>query len=451
MAQAKYLGLAFAAEWAIAVTLTASVYAQVAGPSPSLNFPDPTEEGGPLPQIVVTGYVIPRVGDGPQPVTTLDQDFISKQGDQTVADVLQRLPMTAGNFGPTTNSGNSSSPASASVSLHSLPPSFSLVLVDGKRMPNFPFPISVVISFVDINSIPLAAVDRIEILNDGGTAVYGSDAIAGVVNVITKNEYNGADIMQYWGISEHGDAETYHGSLVGGVSHKLWDDNSKLSIVVAFDYYEQGPILAADRPYSANPDHSVLAAKYPAIHFLFSTAGTFNSAPDGTGTQYTVLRGTTPANGFLTSANAGVPPNLNFSPNYWMDLPRETRYGGLANVNLDISQNLKLYDQLLIQRNEETAETPNQGFSSADINAFAPFEIPTTNPFNRTGASIFPDFPGMYLPEMGAWNSDTIIRTIRNVAGATLQLPHDWVIDANSSTRKATELNTSTTRLTNKG
>jgi hypothetical protein len=123
MAQAKYLGLAFAAEWAIAVTLTASVYAQVAGPSPSLNFPDPTEEGGPLLQIVVTGYVIPRVGDGPQPVTTLDQDFISKQGDQTVADVLQRLPMTAGNFGPTTNSGNSSSPASASVSLHSLPPS----------------------------------------------------------------------------------------------------------------------------------------------------------------------------------------------------------------------------------------------------------------------------------------------------------------------------------------
>jgi hypothetical protein len=65
--------------------------------------------------------------------------------------------------------------------------------------------------------------------------------------------------MQYWGISEHGDAETYHGSLVGGVTHKLWDDNSKLGIVVAFDYYEQGPILAADRPYSANPDHSVLA------------------------------------------------------------------------------------------------------------------------------------------------------------------------------------------------
>jgi outer membrane receptor protein involved in Fe transport len=228
--------------------------------------------------------------------------------------------MTAGNFGPASDPGISSSPASASVRLHGLPSNFTLVLVDGKRMPPFPFPIGV-ISFVDINSIPLAAVDRIEILNDGGSAVYGSDAIAGVVNVITKNEYNGADIMQYWGVSEHGDAETYHGSLVGGVSHKLWDDNSKLSIVVAFDYYGQGPILAADRPYSANPDHSVLAAKYPGIPNAFSTAGTFNSAQDGSGTQYTVFRGTTPANGFLTSANAGLPPNQNFSPNYWMDLP----------------------------------------------------------------------------------------------------------------------------------
>src|SRR5260221_2897899 len=391
MAKAKYLGLVFVAELAIAMTLTVSVYAQVAGPSPSLSLPSATEQGRPLPQIVVTGYIIPRVGEGPQPVTTLDQDFISKQGDQTVAEVLQRLPMTAGNFGPTTNPGISGSPVAASVRLHGLPSNFTLVLVDGKRMPPFPFPINGVISFVDINSIPLAAVDRIEILNDGGTAVYGSDAIAGVVNVITKNEYNGADVMQYWGISEHGDAETYHGSLVGGVSHKLWDDNSKLSIVVAFDYYEQGPILAADRPYSANPDHSVLAAKYPGIPNTFSTAGTFNSAQDGSGTQYTVFRGTTPADGFLTSANAGVLRNLNFSPTYWMDLPRETRYGGLINLNLNINQNTQMYNPLLIPPHGETIETAQQGFNFAYIKAFSAFRIPTTNPFNRTRASGLSD------------------------------------------------------------
>jgi hypothetical protein len=92
MATAKYLGLASAAELLIAVTLQANAYAQMAGPSPSLNVPGATEQEAPLPQIVVTGYIIPRVGEGPQPVTTLDQDFISKQGDQTVAEVLQRYP-----------------------------------------------------------------------------------------------------------------------------------------------------------------------------------------------------------------------------------------------------------------------------------------------------------------------------------------------------------------------
>jgi len=65
----------------------------------------------------------------------LDQDFIAKQGDQTVTDVLQRLPSTEGNFTPTTTTGISTSPASASISLHGLAPNFSLVLVDGKRMP----------------------------------------------------------------------------------------------------------------------------------------------------------------------------------------------------------------------------------------------------------------------------------------------------------------------------
>jgi iron complex outermembrane receptor protein len=421
----KFFGFVLPAELAIAAILGVKLHAQA---------PTTTDQSGTLQPIIVTGYIIPRVGEGPQPVTTLDQDFITKQGDQTVTEVLQRLPSTTGNFGPNSTTGVSASPASASISLHGLAANFSLVLVDGKRMPAFPFPqvsVAAVISFVDINSIPLAAVDRIEILNDGGSAVYGSDAIAGVVNIVTKNDYNGADITQYWGISEHGDAETYHGALVSGVSHKLWDDNSKLSIVAAFDYYEQGPILAADRPYSANPDHSVLAAKYPALPFLFSTAGTFNSAANGSGTQYTVFKGTTPGNGFLTAANAGVPANLNFSPNYWEILARETRYGGLVNVNFDINQNLKLYDQLLVQRNEETAETPNQGFSSFDINPFAPFEIPATNPFNRTGIPVFIGFPGMFLPEMGAWNSDVVVRTIRNVVGATLQLPHDWVIDAN--------------------
>ena len=96
---------------------------------------------------------------------------------------------------------------------------------------------------VTIATIPPAAVDRIEVLNDGGSATYGTDAIAGVVNIILKDEYNGADITNYYGISQRGDDETYHGSLVAGVSQKF-GDTSKLSILVAFDYYESSPIMS---------------------------------------------------------------------------------------------------------------------------------------------------------------------------------------------------------------
>jgi iron complex outermembrane recepter protein len=127
----------------------------------------------------------------------------------------------------------------------------------GGEMPAAPFnqvSANSVISFVDLKTIPLAAVDRIEVLNDGGSATYGADAIAGVVDVILKDEYNGADIANYYGISQRGDDETYHGSLVEGASTKF-RDTSKLSILVAFGYDEPSPIMSEDRRF-ANLQHS---------------------------------------------------------------------------------------------------------------------------------------------------------------------------------------------------
>src|SRR5260221_5734047 len=135
--------------------------------------------------------------------------------------------------------------------------------------------------------------------------------------------------------------------------------------MVPFDYSEQCAIAAEEPPYCDDPVHSRLSPRYPAIPFLFSTAGSFSGLNTGTG--YTVFQGTRPANGFLTTANAGVAPNKNFSPNYWQIQPREARYGGMVQPNLDVTQNLQMYRQLLIQRNEESAQTPNQGFSAADV------------------------------------------------------------------------------------
>jgi iron complex outermembrane recepter protein len=119
-------------------------------------------------------------------------------------------------------------------------------LIDGFRYPSTGLAINGgTIPFVDLNSIPLAAVDRIEILKDGGSATYGDDAIAGVVNVITKEDYNGADIVNYFGESQRGDDAIYHLSMTGGASQK--GAFGKVSIVATFDYFDSSPIDSKDR------------------------------------------------------------------------------------------------------------------------------------------------------------------------------------------------------------
>src|SRR5271165_3931798 len=206
--------------------------------SPEITTPaNQVTAGGELEKVTVTGYLVPRVGGGPQPVFTMDQDFIGKQANQTINDVLNRYPGGMSEQNAMTFAGNSNSPASSAYGLRALPAGDTLVLIDGYRFPDYPIPINSVQNFVDINSIPLAAVDRIEILKDGGSATYGSDAVAGVVNVITKDSYNGADITNYFGISQRGDFEVYHGSLTAGVSDKQIFGGGKFSVVTAFDYY----------------------------------------------------------------------------------------------------------------------------------------------------------------------------------------------------------------------
>ena len=246
---------------AVLVMLSMSALSQTAAPSPSpiagqtndqnseANPSNAQTSGGQLEQVTVTGYLIPRVGEGPQPVTTLNQDFIQKQAYQTVNDVLNNYPGGLSGQNAQTFAGNSNSPATSAFNLKSLPIGSTLVLIDGFRFPSTGISINGgTIPFVDINSIPLAAIDRIEILKDGGSATYGDDAVAGVVNIITKEDYNGADIVNYFGESQRGDDEIYHLSMTGGASQK--GAFGKVSIVATFDYYDSSPIDFKDRWFS---------------------------------------------------------------------------------------------------------------------------------------------------------------------------------------------------------
>jgi outer membrane receptor for ferrienterochelin and colicin len=404
--------LAVAAELALVILLGISSRAQT--------YTGTDQGGGQLQQITVTGYVIPRIGTGPQPVVTYDQAYFGKQAYQNTSDVLRAIPFNTGSLSTYTNAGINSSPASAAVNLRGLGVNRTLTLINGHRFPDFPIPLGGAFSFVDLNSIPLAAIDRIEILKDGASAVYGDDAVAGVVNVILKNEYNGVDIYNQFGISQRGDFETYHAQLTGGVSQKLWWPDSKLSIVAAFDYFSQSPILSIDRGFAFG-DKSKFSPKYPDTSTaFFSPFGSFTGVTSGN-TFFTP-----PGSKTATLVPGNAPPDA-FIPFNSELAAREERYGGLVNLNLDLTNYLKVYDFLLVQRSEEVGVTPNQGMSSGDAVAGTTIFVPATNPFNTTGEDLIPN--GQAFNEFGPWKEDVITRTIFNVVGATLTLPHEWFVD----------------------
>jgi iron complex outermembrane receptor protein len=405
--------------------------------------------GGELQQVVVTGYLIPRIGQGPQPVTSYDQQYIKNTGYQNITDVLQTLPSATGNFNPAVTSGFSFSPASASIALKGLPPNDTLVLVDGLRMPSYPFPqqsTAGAFNFVDINSIPLAAIDRIEILNDGGSATYGTDAVAGVVNLILKDQYQGADINNYFGISQRGDYEVYHGQFVAGVQQYLGPHSSggeptdgktpapapsvgeaftpKISVVAAFDFYDQSPVLAKDRALT-DENFSRLSFRYPDHGDFPTTTGLF--VDNVTGAAFQTKQGFNGVNPTLGDFTA--PYSTFTSAQDGLQIyPRETRVGGVVKLTADVTPWLKLYDSFLISRNEEVSSYgPNQGIYPPPFNPG--IVVPANNPFNPTGHPL--SVIDLALNEFGLLNTDTTITTFRNVVGATIQLPHSFYIDSN--------------------
>ena len=403
-------------------------HAQETAPAPSPIQTSATTgpaEASELPPITVTGYIIPRLGEGTQPVFTLDRDWWEKRGQKNLADILETLPFANGNLNQTFAPGNNTSPGGDAVNLHGIGIGYTLVLADGLRFPLFPLFVGSQASFVDLNSIPLAAVDRIEILKDNGTSTYGDDAVAGVINIILKDTYNGAQVNNYVGFSQRGDDVTYNSQLVGGIAEDLCRFG-KLSIVTAFNYWENTPIDATDRPFT-NGERSLLSPKYPNRPVTFPPTYLSSFFGVDTGSFYTVIPGT--RTGPTTSLTTAPIASPIFAPLNNQLFPREERWGGLVKVNYSPTDWLKLYDAFLIQDNHETASTANQGydFGGSQLIFGQPIVVPTTNLYNTTGEPLIP--LGGWGGDFPQWTSNTWVRTLRNEMGALVQLPRNWIIE----------------------
>src|SRR6202522_3970536 len=408
--------------------LSVTARAQTAAPSPAPG--ETPSAGSELQQVTVTGYLLPHVGDGPQPVTSYDQNFITKSGDQQIADVLQTLPAATGNVNPGVVPGFGFQPGGGSIALKGLLPSDTLVLVDGLRMPVYPFfqfaTNSGPFTFTDINSIPLGGVDRVDILNDGGSATYGTDAVAGVVNFITKEGYNGGDIYNYFGISQRDDYEVYHGEFTSGITQKLGQD-SNISILAVFDYYDQSPVEAIDRSNEALT-FSRLSFKYPNAPVFPGLTGQFVGL--NTGNFYQPKAGFNGVDPTSSDFIINGTPEQSFSIQGLQVYPREQRLGGLVKVDYQPTSWLKLYDSFLVNRTEEVSTYgPNQGTYGRGFGQNAFLVVPANNPYNPFGEPL--QVGPQAFNEFGILKTDTTVTTFREVIGATIQLPHGWYIDSN--------------------
>ncbi len=204
----------------------------------------PKEEATNLDRIQVTGSRIKRADlETSSPVFTIDRQNIESSGAATVGEFLQRTPAIAGAAtNPQVNNGGGA--GAATVDLRGLGVNRSLVLVDGKRWIGT---ISNANGAVDVNSIPMALIERVEVLKDGASAIYGSDAIGGVVNFILRKDFQGLEASAFYGISSRGDADTQRFDATFG----MHGDKGRLMLGASYD--KEDSVSAADRTYSSQP------------------------------------------------------------------------------------------------------------------------------------------------------------------------------------------------------
>ena len=365
-----------------------------------------------LDTVTVTGSRIKQTNAvTAQPVFVLDRSKIEATGLQSVGELLQQLTASgkalnakfnsSGNFGYPPDGGGIGA-GSAQVDLRNLGSQRTLVLVDGVRWVN-ESSASGVSGSADLNTIPLAIIERVEVLEDGASAIYGSDAIAGVVNIITRKSFDGGEAHVYYGEYEDG-GETTEASMTLGGSGERW------SAVFTASYFEQEEISSAVWEQSAypTPGTGVLAGSsgIPQGRFTFCdpsrpTDGVGGCDADGNNWyDITLNEGTTTPVFDPESLSGGTyhpfgnADRFNFAP-YNLLLTPQKRKSIFTNLSYDITENTRLHIKGLYNNRTSTNQAaPEPIFVGpfAGTGGIADtISISAANPYNPFGIDLNAD------------------------------------------------------------
>lgn len=337
-----------------------------------------------LEEIVVTGSNLKGVDLAEaQPITIIDENDIKELGAQTIGELLAEISELGGGTGnfSAAQSGTKSedSPAgSAGVSLRGLGTASTLTLVNGRRIAVASFANGSE-NFVDINAIPLAAVERVEVLTTGASAIYGADAVAGVVNFILRKDFEGVRLSGSSGDSTRNTDEGRHNfNLVWGAR------GDRGHGMLIFDAYQRNALYDRDRAISAVEPRPSQQGIFPSFNDLYAQEIDFveASCPDG---QRFDDRPGFPAGRF------GEYCSLNRNA-YTATDPAADRYGLMGSAGFDFGNGVSWFGELALQRNESSADSEPAPWSEEEIYIDHP-NMPAALRERLLAAGVDPDYP----------------------------------------------------------
>lgn len=327
-------------------------------------------------EVTVVGSRISRNSqfEGATPVQVFDRDAIDKSGYNNLQQIFEKSPVAGnGTFSTRGNNQDSTANGAAAVSLRGLGADATLVLVNGRRVAISAFAEGITTNFVDINAIPVGAIERVEVLKDGASAIYGSDAVAGVVNIVLRKDFDGFEVSAGYGNTTDTDNDEKTLSAIWGVNG---ENDSNMTLI--FDYFKNSALMNADR----------------------GRLGTANQEPNG-GMDFRssrgypgrfIVDGTTLRDPACPPENtAGETCVYDYGP--WNVLtPEAERVGLLGSGHRMLTDGIELFAEVGVQHNRSMA----QG-APTPLDESAGLTVPVSHPNNP--------FPGATTIDVGRYRT----------------------------------------------
>ncbi len=343
-----------------------------------------------LQNFVVTGSNIKRTDmEKVVPITVLNQDAIVARNALTPVDLLTSLPQVTSLPENETRTGSSGARGdNANINFRNLGATATLILIDGRRMAINPMTAGLS-QAVNVNQLPNQGVDHIEVLRDGASSIYGSDAVGGVVNYVMRRDFRGTEVTFRYGLPEHKGGQYQQGTVMFGKNFAA----GKGRFVVTLEAFYREAIYLRDRDFSRV---SNISDKMPAP---FNALGGAFDARSARGLYPQFLVGTSTTNNYLKLVN-GVPtlttsaPTRAANPEYYLDLnlftmaqPRAKRTNSFASLEYDLTPRLTAFGDISYYKSISTMVRQPLALNAPTTDAYG--VVSADNPFNPYGSRFY--------------------------------------------------------------